>query len=81
MHSPAARVQPLRRSGACALQQRFSRTADKGGRRDPGSQVRLCFAGRSYSGTVTWYRRGSKEAAYRRWFDDELRYALAKLSS
>lgn len=49
----------------------------KRGRRDPASQVTLQFRGGSFAGAVTWYRRGPDTVAYRLWFDDTLRYALA----
>ncbi len=50
---------------------------NKGGRRDPSSQVTLRFRGKAFDGAVTWYRRGQKVTAYRLWFDDALRYTLA----
>jgi hypothetical protein len=50
---------------------------EPGGRRDPLSQVQLTFDGRSFEGAVTAYkRRGS--AAYRLFFEDALRDALAE---
>ncbi|WP_207462149.1 GIY-YIG nuclease family protein [Azospirillum sp. SYSU D00513] len=51
---------------------------DKGARRNPASQVTLHFEGRTYSGAVTWYCRKREGIAYRLFFDDELRYALAE---
>lgn len=50
---------------------------NKGGRRDPESQVKLRFKGAQFNGAVTWYRRGASAVAYRLWFEDALRYALA----
>lgn len=50
---------------------------NKGGRRDPESQVTLRFRGAVFNGAVTWYRRGAEGVGYRLWFDDALRYALA----
>jgi hypothetical protein len=51
---------------------------NKGGRRDPESQVALRFKGARFNGAVTWYRRGASGVAYRLWFEDSLRYALAE---
>lgn len=50
---------------------------DKGGRRDPSSQVTIRFQGKSYNGAVTWYHRRRCRATYRLWFEDSLRYAFA----
>lgn len=50
---------------------------DKGGRRDPSSQVALKFQDQTYNGAVTWYHRGPGAVGYRLWFEDSLRYALA----
>lgn len=50
---------------------------NKGGRRDPRSQVALRFRGNTYDGAVTWYHRNRQGISYRLWFDDALRYALA----
>jgi hypothetical protein len=51
---------------------------DKGGRRNPASQVNLRFRGTVYNGAVTWYQRNAGGVGYRLWFDDALRYALAE---
>jgi hypothetical protein len=37
----------------------------------------LRFKGSRFNGAVTWYRRGASGVAYRLWFEDALRYALA----
>jgi hypothetical protein len=50
---------------------------DPGGRRNPLSQVQLMFQGRTFEGAVTAYKRRSG-AAYRLFFEDALRDALAE---
>jgi len=52
--------------------------ANKGSRHHPNSRVGLEFQNKIYGGDVIWYPRPYRSVSYRLWFDEELRFELAK---